>query len=265
VALVFILQLFFMSQIHRQNEQANTCSHGRPSLQLVCVFVFFVSMFKELLHAGTLFELLWYCPVQTRALPRYAGLPGTADVQHGAVLQKQASKGAMASLMRWAGAPGSRKHVWSLEHMTTRWKTVCFGLVAVPRLLIGCVLTWVGAGFIMKSAESNIIFDTLSCVFIVDLSALIYGAFTTEIVKEKMEEAHAVEKYPSNAHRLAMFLFSSFIHPALVVLFTATTVKYWRKECSQPTHGAGALPNFPDMPSELQHGFNSVMELFAKQ
>eukprot|EP00929_Paragymnodinium_shiwhaense_P018078 TRINITY_DN12803_c0_g1_i1.p1 TRINITY_DN12803_c0_g1~~TRINITY_DN12803_c0_g1_i1.p1 ORF type:complete len:310 (+),score=66.42 TRINITY_DN12803_c0_g1_i1:69-998(+) len=261
VAMLYTIQLFFISQIQQQNDvHADICGHGRPALQMVCVFVFSVSIFRELLHAYNLFELLWHCPIKAANRGSYTELIGTSNSNgsHGAVLQRNEKKGGMSSIMRWARKQ-TKKTVWSLDNMTICWKAISLAFVAVPRMVIGALLAWVGVGFIMKSDEDTLMFDTLSCVFVVDICALMYGAFTTDIVKHQVQEAKPVEWHPSNSQRLAMFLFSSFLHPAIVVGYTFGTVNYWRHECGLDTDQA-----FTDIPADVEHSLKSIMSLFYK-
>jgi len=240
VAVNFGIQLLYVSRIHRLNRHNDgaQCSRDNPCMQLVCVFVFATSIFKELRSCSDLFELLLRCPVKENSGYINLGVGGVDGQQlHGVVLhaegEAQQPKGFTDRLVLWAKLQrnGSKQHIWTLGSMTNFWKVLCLFFVALPRIIICMLLLKVASGFIVRSSEETMVVDTVAALFIVDIGTFMYNAFTTNAVKQHLERMPALELQPSNCVRLMNFFLVNFMLPVITVIFSLGIVWYLRQEC----------------------------------
>eukprot|EP00441_Pelagodinium_beii_P036705 CAMPEP_0197627466 /NCGR_PEP_ID=MMETSP1338-20131121/6077_1 /TAXON_ID=43686 ORGANISM="Pelagodinium beii, Strain RCC1491" /NCGR_SAMPLE_ID=MMETSP1338 /ASSEMBLY_ACC=CAM_ASM_000754 /LENGTH=325 /DNA_ID=CAMNT_0043198201 /DNA_START=78 /DNA_END=1055 /DNA_ORIENTATION=- len=241
VAVNFSIQLLYVSRIHhlnRRNDGAQ-CGKENPYMQLVCVFVFTTSIFKELRSCGDLFELLLRCPVRENNGYINLGVGGGSASQqsHGVVLHAegdvQPPKGFTDRLVQAAKLyrSGSKQHVWTLGSMTNLWKIFCLFFVAVPRSIICLLLLKVASGFVVRSSEETMVVDTVAALFIVDIGNFMYNAFTTNAVKQHLERMPALELQPSNCVRLMNFFLVNFMLPVVTIVFSVGIVWYLRQHC----------------------------------
>lgn len=253
IALNFAIQMLYVVRIHRLSVemQGEQCRHEHSYMQVVCVFVFGVSIFRELRDCMDFVALVVRCPVSREG--GYVGMgssrgPDGSHYRHGAVLSSQGSSGAVLSQERASGAsrilswarrreaPISKEggpHAWSLDSMRRSWKVACLLFVGLPRVFVCSLFAKVGAGFIVRSPEEDIIIDTVAVLFVVDVGTFMYNAFTTNAVKQQLEQMKPVEWQPSNAHRLMAFLYVNFAYPVLLICFSITVVWYSRNACGE--------------------------------
>lgn len=248
IALNFLIQLLYVVKIHRLSVelQAEPREQERFYMQVVCVFVFGISIFRELRDCIDFLALVVRCPVSRDG--GYRGIGGGSDGshRHGAVLSQERSSGT-SGILSWARRRSSKTHVWTLGSMSYSWKVVCFLFVGMPRIMFCSLFAKVGAGFIVRSPD--IIIDTVGVLFVVEIGTFMYNAFTTNAVKQQLEQLQPIEWYPSNARRLAAFLFVNFAYPVLLICFSVAVVWYSRK----------ARGDHEDLGSSLADGETAVM------
>lgn len=233
IALNFTIQMLYVVRIHKLSVemQGEQCRHKTAYMQVICVFVFGISIFRELRNCVDFMVLVYRSPVSRNR--GYVGIGnGDGSHRHGAVLHEE-NKGPTASILSWARRRSllSKTHTWTLGSMTYSWKCTCFLCVGLPRLLIGLLFAKVGAGFIVRAEERDIIIDTVAVLFVVDIGTFMYNAFTTNSVKQQVERAKPVEWFPSNTHRVLAFVFVNFAYPVLLIAFSIAAVWYSRKAC----------------------------------
>eukprot|EP00931_Biecheleriopsis_adriatica_P015598 TRINITY_DN11828_c0_g1_i1.p1 TRINITY_DN11828_c0_g1~~TRINITY_DN11828_c0_g1_i1.p1 ORF type:complete len:355 (+),score=66.44 TRINITY_DN11828_c0_g1_i1:44-1066(+) len=240
----FGIQLLYVTRIHhlnRRNEGAQ-CRPENPYMQLVCVFVFATSTFKELRSCSDLFDLLLRCPVNEKNGYIHLGVGGGSDDRHrhGAVLhaegeEQKGQRGLTERLVQWAKVyrSGQKQHVWTLTSMSNKWKAVCVVFVALPRIVLCLLLLKVASGFIVRSSEENMVVDTVAALFIVDIGTFMYNAFTTNTVKQNLERMPPLELHSSNCVKLLNFFLVNFMLPFLTVAFSIGVVWYLRQTCPQ--------------------------------
>jgi hypothetical protein len=240
ISLNFIIQMLYVVRIHRMNMKVQDkpqCSNEHPYMQMICVFVFGISIFSELRGCVDFLALVVRCPV-SRAGGGYLGIGRGSDGSHGhgAVLSQEIAErpsGFRARVANWAKRSSvlDKTHIWTLDSMSRGWKAVCLLFVGVPRVLICCLLAKAGAGYIVRSPQ--IIVDTVAVLFVVDVATFIYSAFTTNAVKQQLEMVQPVEWRPSNTRRFMSFLFVNFAYPVLLVCFSVAFVWLSRQACDE--------------------------------
>ncbi|CAK0823517.1 unnamed protein product [Prorocentrum cordatum] len=192
-----------------------------------------ISICSELRGCADFLLLVVRCPASGSG---YAGIGDGPDrpQRHGAVLSQEAVErpgGLRARIANWAKRSSAvdQTRVWTLGSLDHRWKAVCFLFVGVPRVVICCLLANSGARFIVRSPD--IIVDTVAVLFVVDVAAFMYSAFTTNAVKQQLEMVQPLECYPCNTRRLVSFLFVNFAYPVLLVCFSVAVVWCSREGC----------------------------------
>jgi hypothetical protein len=247
IVLNFIIQMLYVVKIHRLSVDLDPCVQERFYMQVVCVFVFGISIFRQLRDCIDFLALVVRCPVARDGGYRGIGRGADGLHRHGAVLSQERPSGT-SSILNWARRRESSKtHVWTLGSMSYSWKVVCIMFVGMPRILFCSLFAKVGAGFIVRSPE--IIIDTVGVLFVVEIGTFMYNAFTTNAVKQQLEQLQPIEWYPSNARRLAAFLFVNFAYPVLLICFSVAVVWYSRKSCGE----------HEDLGSSLADGEAAVM------
>ncbi|CAK0823520.1 unnamed protein product [Prorocentrum cordatum] len=235
IALNFSIQVLYVVRIHRMSVdmQDQQWCHEHSCMQVVCVFVFGISICSELRGCADFLLLVVRCPASGSG---YAGIGDGPDrpQRHGAVLSQEAVErpgGLRARIANWAKRSSAvdQTRVWTLGSLDHRWKAVCFLFVGVPRVVICCLLANSGARFIVRSPD--IIVDTVAVLFVVDVAAFMYSAFTTNAVKQQLEMVQPLECYPCNTRRLVSFLFVNFAYPVLLVCFSVAVVWCSREGC----------------------------------
>mmetsp|Transcript_48712 Transcript_48712/g.87505 ORF Transcript_48712/g.87505 Transcript_48712/m.87505 type:complete len:305 (+) Transcript_48712:85-999(+) len=237
----FGIQLLYVTKIHkinRQNEGAQ-CEPKKAFLQLVCIFVFATSIFKELRNCIDFLDLLIRCPVKdVDGYVRMGVGGGSEGNQHGAVLYNESDPATaggfrdrlykLAKLYR----SETKEHVWSLGSMTYLWKLVCIVLVGLPRIVLCLLLLKVASGFIARSSQESMIIDTVAALFISDIGTFMFHAFTTNSVKNNLRRMPALELASNNCARLVAFLLVNFVLPIITVVLSGAIVWFLRRQCA---------------------------------
>jgi hypothetical protein len=234
VALNFAIQVLYVVRIHRMSVDMQ-CGHEHACMQVVCVFVFGISICSELRRCADFLELVAKCPASGEG-GGYVSVArrSNASPRQGAVLCQETAerpsgfRDRVANWVRKSSVP-DKTRVWTLGAMDHRWKAVCLVLVGVPRVLICCLLANSGAHFIVRSPD--IIVDTVAVLFVVDVATFIYSAFTTNAVKQQLEMVQPLEWHPCNTRRFVSFLFVNFAYPVLLVCFSVAVVCCSRQAC----------------------------------
>lgn len=237
IALNFIIQMLYVVKIHRLSVDSQSEpreEQERFYMQVVCVFVFGISIFRELRDCIDFLALVVRCPVSRDGGYQGIGRGSDGSRRHGAVLSQERPSGTFKfhdKFLSWATRRSSKTHVWTLGSMSYSWKVVCLLFVGMPRILFCSLFAKVGAGFIVRSPD--IIIDTVGVLFVVEIGTFMYNAFTTNAVKQQLEQLQPIEWFPSNARRLAAFLFVNFAYPLLLICFSVAVVWYSRKACGE--------------------------------
>jgi hypothetical protein len=243
IALNFTIQMLYVVRVHHAARamQGQQCTNEQSYMQVVCVFVFGISICSELRGCVDFQALVVRCPVSGVG-SGYMVIGRGSDVSngHGAVLSQERverpsgerASGFRARIANWvkrSSVIDDKTHVWTLDSMSHGWKAVCLLFVGIPRFLICCLLAKAGAGYIVRSDQ--IIVDTVAVLFVVDIATFIYSAFTTNAVKQQLEMVQPVEWRPSNTRRFVSFLFVNFVYPVLLVCFSVAFVWFSRQAC----------------------------------
>jgi len=248
LAVNFGIQLMYVTRIHkinRQNEGAQ-CEPRKAYLQLVCIFVFATSIFKELRNCTDFLDLLIRCPVRESDGYVRVGVGGGCDGKHGAVLHSECEPPSssfrdrlfkLARLYRCE----QKDHLWSLGSMTGLWKLVCVIFVALPRIVLCLLLLKVASGFIARSTEESMVIDTVAALFISDIGTFMFHAFTTNSVKNNLRRMPPVEFTSNNCARLLSFFLVNFVLPIITVGLSVAMVWYLRSHCGPDQDFTSAL------------------------
>jgi hypothetical protein len=270
IALTFMIQMLYVVKIHRRSVQLQSepdVLEERFLIQVVCVFVFGISIFRELRDCIDFLELVVRCPVSRDVGYQSIGHGSDGSHRHGAVLSQESPQERpsgtnwKSNILNFARTRSSKTHVWTLGSMSYSWKVVCLLFVGVPRILFCSLFAKVGAGFIVLSPD--IIIDTVGVLFVVDIGEFMYNAFTTNAVKQQLEQLQPIEWYPSNARRLAAFLIMNFAYPVLLVCFSVAVVSYSRKDCSEHDNlGSCQAVGVQDLMENLTEVLTEVSNFF---
>ncbi|CAE7356554.1 PPT2 [Symbiodinium natans] len=225
LAVNFGIQLMYVTRIHKINRQneGSQCEPRKAYLQLVCIFVFATSIFKELRNCTDFLDLLIRCPVKESDGYTRVGVGGCA-----AALAFWKPKSNSRQLITHRVAPSSataedrlfklarlyrceqKDHIWSMTYL---WKMVCIVFVALPRIVLCLLLLKVASGFIARSNEESMVIDTVAALFISDIGTFMFHAFTTNSVKNNLRRMPAVEFTSTNCARLLSFFLVNFVLP----------------------------------------------------
>lgn len=222
--------LIYKIQDINNDKEGSQCFEELHSLQCICVFVFCVSVFAEFRDACSLLHGLWMCPSYSGGM-MYAAVDAVSGGGQGAVLEADSSgMNVFGKINVWA----KKKHVhqWNLDRMTAQYKFFSMLIVGVPRLIIPAALTYVGAGYIMRSEDAEtMILNTLAVLFIIDIDEFLFNTFTTTPMKHQLANMKEVEISISNTERFWSYLTSSFGFPAIIVLATCFIIQKGEEVC----------------------------------
>jgi len=229
----YTIQMLYIGRINKLalDLEGNQCDNIHVYMQLVCVFVFTTSIFREFRDALNLADLLIRAPVEQNEI---------IDAKHGAVLlahedRLQRKPGFVDRLMKWQRSRGefNIETKWTLGAMSKRWKVGCLLLLVFPRMMVTLLLTKVGTSFIVRASEEFMIADTVAALFIVDIDHFIYHAFTTHVVQQQLEGMKALKVHFSNFYRVSNFFSVNFLCPLGILMFTFSVVWSARLVCDE--------------------------------
>ena len=127
IALNFIIQMLYVVKIHRLSvdSQSEPCAREQERfyMQVVCVFVFGISIFRELRDCIDFLALVVRCPVSPDGGYRGIGRGSDGSHRHGAVLSQERPSGT-SSILSWVRRRSSKTHVWTLGSMSYSWKVL---------------------------------------------------------------------------------------------------------------------------------------------
>eukprot|EP00746_Dinoflagellata_sp_MGD_P040598 gnl/MRDRNA2_/MRDRNA2_19811_c0_seq1.p1 gnl/MRDRNA2_/MRDRNA2_19811_c0~~gnl/MRDRNA2_/MRDRNA2_19811_c0_seq1.p1 ORF type:complete len:301 (-),score=37.16 gnl/MRDRNA2_/MRDRNA2_19811_c0_seq1:79-981(-) len=222
------------------------CSDETYKLQLICVFVFCVTTFAELRETCDLANALYHCPVKGyKWIPsldagRAFGAVGKQGVLEVDAAEDSAAKGGVANVLHAAfGAVGEEDKLeekeannWNFRAMTKRYKVAIMICIVIPKLIIGLLLTYIGAAYILHSDDpETLILNTMAVNFVLDIDEYFYSSFTSNSVRNRLAECHEIVLNFSNWERLASFLFLDLLLPSCLAIVTYTLVSYNRSHC----------------------------------
>jgi hypothetical protein len=235
VVVNYVIQMLYIGRINKLalDLEGNQCDNTHMYMQLVCVFVFTTSIFREFRDALNLAHLLIRAPTE-----QYQ----TIDTQHGAVLlaheDRLAGKGTSSFVDKLSSWQRSRSEFnverkWTLDAMSKGWKVGCLLLLVFPRMMVTLLLTKVGTGFIVRASEEFMIADTVAALFIVEIDHFIYHAFTTHAVQQQLEGMKTLKVQFSNLYRVSNFFSVNFLCPLGILIFTFSVVWSARLVCAE--------------------------------
>jgi len=238
---LFLLQLWKMNERQRVSD----CSGHLLPLELGCVFLFEVRMLADIRKGLSILTLLWLAPrpaaSDSTLLPtskpnhRYRGLADSPKI--GAVMVKEeatgegAFDGLLARLSRKRRGGEDKK--WDLDGLSRTFRVWCTCVVGLPKLAIDVALAYMGGVYIMQSdTDEAMLMNTLAVVFISEIEALLYHAFTSDVMRQSLESMRPVVVDMGNKKRLVMWLFCSILAPLATVFVALAMVSYThRMDC----------------------------------
>jgi hypothetical protein len=205
-------------------------------LEFVCVFVFEIAMFVEVRNACDIMFLLWVADSKGTGLESLVG-DATDEIglgqlrtenRRGAVMTEEGNVGWLNSQMRRVRGKSREAATaeWSLKSMTSAYKVWAMIFIALPKLVIGIFLAFVGGLWIPKSpTPEDIILNTLAMNFIVDIDPLMYGAFSSDAAKEDLDHMTPIQHYVTNQSRKILWAMNAFVYPVAVLALSGFVIK----------------------------------------
>lgn len=229
--LTYCIQATYIVRLHLINREmeGGQCSYDLH-LQIICVFVFVAAGFQELCEIIDFVSLLYWIPSSS---DHYESVGSQGEVFNIQATDGPERRGFRAAMWRMAvrlnkgkGAKG-----WRLKESSCLWKSICFWVIAVPRLLICFFLVRFASGFLVRSPTEKMIVDTVAALFVLEIGGFIFGAFTTTEVKQHLAGMDGIKVVTSQWQRLAAFMFVHFFCPLVCVCCAVGMVYYLRQDC----------------------------------
>jgi len=267
----FVCSLFVL-QINEMNDGAeHHCSAQLVLLEFICVFVFEVQMLTELQESvGMVFLILTAkgpsAEVQKEGSGRFSRGPSLyaqardASPTGGAVLVNEDNGGSWMRRLKKRLRRTEEEQQWAFEGISWTFKAWSLLVVAVPKVLLGLAVAYIGGVYIIKSADAEtMVMSTLAVVFIADIDAILYEAFTSSAMRCELEDMEPVEVPLSNAKRFGLWLLSGVFAP--VIMAAASAAIMWqvrRQDCD------GEIWSASDMRVALLHHIKSSIASIAQ-
>merc|ERR1719343_1306552 len=121
-------------------------------------------------------------------------------------------------------ATGGRKEVdmesalkrWSISEVSVRFKVLCVVCIALPKLLVDITLAYLGGLYVVLTQDpGDMLMNTLSLVFVVEIDNLMYMAFTSDAMRSNLEHMRPVLVHLNNNLRIATWLGASVVSPLM--------------------------------------------------
>uniref|UniRef100_A0A7S1W4B8 Uncharacterized protein n=1 Tax=Alexandrium catenella TaxID=2925 RepID=A0A7S1W4B8_ALECA len=262
----FVCSLFVL-QINEMNDGAeHHCSAQLVLLEFICVFIFEVQMLVELQEsAGMVFLVLTAKgpqaqPQTSNRLSRYTQAREASPTSGAVLVNEDSRSGSWLKRMTKRLRKTEDGPQWTFEGISWKFKAWSLVVVAVPKVLLGLALAYIGGIYIIKSKDAEtMVMSTLAVVFIADIDAILYEAFTSSAMRCELEDMEPVEVPLSNAKRLGLWLASGILAPLAVAAVSVAVM--WRIK-QQDCHGE--VWSVSDMRAELMHHLRSSITGIAQ-
>jgi len=244
LALNYVIQGLFLYEIAQvvQDHYGDGCTDEHLYLQLMCVFVFEVSIFHEFRNSCDLFCLLWHAPsskyeqANKHAYDRILGLgANVGNSPGGAILADEAgSTGRFGKAFRTFRPPAHPDiKPWTLRGFSRLYKVWSTLIIAVPKLALDLLLAMYGSEYIAKSGDREaMIQNTLAVNFVLQVDRILYQAFTSEHTKASLSHMDPVIREVSNRVRFMTWAMNTVVYPLIVLTGTFAIVFYSKyREC----------------------------------
>jgi len=224
---LFLLQLWKMNE----RQGVSDCSGHLLPLELCCVFLFEVQMLAEARQGLSILTLLWCAPrpaaSNSTLLPRsgYHGFSDSPKIGAVMVKEEEAKGGFLARFTR--SKRGGEERKWDLDGLSFTFRVWCTCVVGFPKMAIDLALAYMGGVYIMQSeTDEAMVMNTLAVVFISEIEALLYHAFTSDAMRQSLESMRPVEVDMGNKKRFVMWLGCSILGPLATVLVALAMIQY---------------------------------------
>lgn len=217
------------------------CNDNLITLQCACVFVFMIALFGDIRECVDMFHGIMYCrPGSYSALQQVTHIEHVGilhqENQHeqGAILSKESPKdeGVFQRMKGWFKRKKEHPDQWNLDRLTFNGKVMIVLVVIAPKMLVGCVLFFIGAEYILASPDvESMVLNTLAVLFIIEIDEYLYHSFTSSTVKSRLATMRASEVELTNNQRVTGFVFSNFIAPPFMITMMFVLVQYNRRHC----------------------------------
>jgi len=223
----------FLLQLWKMNERSGTwdCSARLLPLELGCVFLFEVRMLSDVRNGLSILTLLWCAPRQAAANSSlsekiYRGLADSPKIGAVMVKEEESQSGFLWRISRKRG----NDRLWSLHGLTCTFRLWCTCVVGLPKLAIDLALAYMGGVYIVQSeTDEAMLMNTLAVVFISEIEALLYQAFTSDVMRQSLEGMRPVEVEMSNKKRFFMWFACSFLGPLATVFVALGVIHHTRR------------------------------------
>lgn len=254
LSLSYLLSALFLLKVWRMNQShaMSQCSNNLLLLENACVFLFEVTIVKEVHNTLTMMSILWMAPwpkTLTKSSGQSGYLPtlftrgyaqaGSDSPKSGAVLAAENPEGRFSGMLKKLRPPSSSsssqdESQWKLDGIGCFFRTWSLFAVALPKLILEILLAYIGGVYIIKSeSEGDMVMNTLAVVFIADIDLVLYRAFTSNVIKFNLAHMKTVDVELSNKTRVAMWLASSVLCPLVTVAASALIVfRSKARDCS---------------------------------
>jgi len=237
----YAMTCFFIAQLGKMVAEQfdlgeRECEMDFLILIYICVFMFEVAMLGHLAKCIRLMELLYFA--KSPAPSTYSPVAATSNKEAlrssvssigsgtGAIMLGEKTLGKRMQTFIRHPIHGDRNDQhgmirWSLHQTRPFYRMFCFFLIVLPKLVADIMLAYLGGLYIASTDEgSDMLLNTLAVVFIAEVDEMMYSAFTSADMKYNLENMKAVKLVQTNQVRVGMWLFHSFVMPALALGFS---------------------------------------------
>lgn len=238
----YFLQLSLIQQLMSINDAkeywAEECGHHFLVLQIICIFVFVISIFAEVRETMDMMHGLYHAENWSAGfLHINAYVQPHMHETGGAVLEAETPKGPW-QLSHFVRKKFGSDKTWTLDHITRLYKCWCFVVVCIPKLGIGVFLVYVGSHYILVSQDSEtLLLNTLVVNFVVDIDEFMYHTFTSPVIKMKLGNIKGIDLQPTNERLLLHWLSTAVFGPVLVFGLTAGIIEKSQQDCGESILG----------------------------
>jgi len=238
LAVTYLVQGFFLHGIsglltfaEHDGWYATPCEDDHLTLKFVCVFVFEIAVFQDILACMNLFSVLWnvsttgpdasFTLLQMEEDPIQTG---------GAVLAARVDEPEPVSkfsgmFFKVTPVPPVGMKQWDLSRVTRGFKVWAFLVVVIPKLTIVLVLGYYGGLFVAQQTHVEDLFmNTLAVTFVIDIDDFLYVAFTAEATKDNLMHMKPVTIDIDNRGRWSMWFWATVVHPLACIAVSALII-----------------------------------------
>lgn len=229
---LFVAQVGKMVAEQYRQQEPPECESAYFLLSWGCVFVFETSMLTHVRKSVTVITMLYHASPSRKSVYEL-WTPESASAGTGAIMAQEQTglKKFTKKVVKLASTLGNDDEIdpamkrWTFANVGVRHKVFCTVCIALPKLLVDLILVYLGGLYVVLTQDpGDMLLNTLSLVFVVEIDNLMYMAFTSDAMRSNLEHMHPVVVHLTNKWRIATWLGASVVSPLCVMVLTSYLV-----------------------------------------